>query len=373
MAVCRQAGARPAAGAERLALRAGQGRRAAGPGGPAGPRGRGRAGLRQHGRRPGRAGLRRRLDPGRPRTARCWPAGRSSRRRWSSRTWTCRPRRPRTLPGEQPVDAAGRHGDHDQAGGAAGRREPGAGEPRDPGEAFWPRLSDPAEVYAALVTGVRDYVRKNGFRSVILALSGGIDSALTATIAADAIGAGPRARGADAQPLLLRALGHRRRGPGQAAGRARGDDPDRLDGRRVHRGARPGRVPRDRAARGEPAGPGARRGADGAVQRGRAPGPHHGQQERAGHRLLHAVRGLGRRVRPDQGRVQDAGLGAGPVAQRRGGPAGGRLPRSRRTPSPSRRAPSWRRGSSTPTRCRRTRCSTRCSTTTWRRTWAAPS
>jgi NAD+ synthase (glutamine-hydrolysing) len=52
----------------------------------------------------------------------------------------------------------------------------------------WPRLSDPAEVYAALVTGVRDYVRKNRFRSAILALSGGIDSALTATIAADAIG-----------------------------------------------------------------------------------------------------------------------------------------------------------------------------------------
>jgi NAD+ synthase (glutamine-hydrolysing) len=53
---------------------------------------------------------------------------------------------------------------------------------------FWPRLSDSAEVYAALLTGVRDYVRKNGFRSVILGLSGGIDSALTATIAADAIG-----------------------------------------------------------------------------------------------------------------------------------------------------------------------------------------
>jgi NAD+ synthase (glutamine-hydrolysing) len=55
---------------------------------------------------------------------------------------------------------------------------------------FWPRLSDPAEVYAALVTGTGDYVRKNGFRSAILALSGGIDSALTATIAADAIGPG---------------------------------------------------------------------------------------------------------------------------------------------------------------------------------------
>ncbi len=64
-----------------------------------------------------------------------------------------------------------------------------APEPADPGQAFWPRLSDPAEVYAALVTGVRDYVNKNGFRSAILALSGGIDSALTATIAVDAIGA----------------------------------------------------------------------------------------------------------------------------------------------------------------------------------------
>ncbi|MGK5550523.1 NAD+ synthase [Actinomadura kijaniata] len=45
-----------------------------------------------------------------------------------------------------------------------------------------------AEVYGALVTGTRDYVRKNGFRSVILGLSGGIDSALVTTIACDAIG-----------------------------------------------------------------------------------------------------------------------------------------------------------------------------------------
>jgi NAD+ synthase (glutamine-hydrolysing) len=49
-------------------------------------------------------------------------------------------------------------------------------------------LDTQAEVYAALVLAVRDYVAKNGFRSVILGLSGGIDSALTATIAADAIG-----------------------------------------------------------------------------------------------------------------------------------------------------------------------------------------
>lgn len=50
------------------------------------------------------------------------------------------------------------------------------------------RISDEAEVYAGLVTGLRDYVQKNGFRSVVLGLSGGIDSALTAVVACDAIG-----------------------------------------------------------------------------------------------------------------------------------------------------------------------------------------
>ena len=49
--------------------------------------------------------------------------------------------------------------------------------------------SDVAEVYGALVTGLRDYVDKNGFASVILGLSGGIDSALVAAIACDALGA----------------------------------------------------------------------------------------------------------------------------------------------------------------------------------------
>jgi NAD+ synthase (glutamine-hydrolysing) len=52
-----------------------------------------------------------------------------------------------------------------------------------------PRLGDAAEIYAAVVLGTRDYVAKNGFRTVILGLSGGIDSALVATIAADALGA----------------------------------------------------------------------------------------------------------------------------------------------------------------------------------------
>jgi NAD+ synthase (glutamine-hydrolysing) len=51
------------------------------------------------------------------------------------------------------------------------------------------RLDPIAEVYAALVVSLRDYVEKNGFKSIALGLSGGIDSALVAAIAADAIGA----------------------------------------------------------------------------------------------------------------------------------------------------------------------------------------
>ncbi len=50
-------------------------------------------------------------------------------------------------------------------------------------------LSELAEVWAALVLGLRDYVRKNGFRSVVLGLSGGIDSAVCAALAVDALGA----------------------------------------------------------------------------------------------------------------------------------------------------------------------------------------
>jgi NAD+ synthase (glutamine-hydrolysing) len=51
------------------------------------------------------------------------------------------------------------------------------------------RLSEIAEIYQALVLGVRDYVRKNGFEKVVIGLSGGVDSSLVATIAADALGA----------------------------------------------------------------------------------------------------------------------------------------------------------------------------------------
>lgn len=52
-----------------------------------------------------------------------------------------------------------------------------------------PRLEpEEAEIYQALVTGLGDYVRKNGFEHVVIGLSGGIDSALSAAVAADALG-----------------------------------------------------------------------------------------------------------------------------------------------------------------------------------------
>jgi len=56
----------------------------------------------------------------------------------------------------------------------------------DPSRSPWPR--GPEEVYRALVLGLGDYVRKNGFRQVVIGLSGGVDSAFTAALATDALG-----------------------------------------------------------------------------------------------------------------------------------------------------------------------------------------
>ena len=80
------------------------------------------------------------------------------------------------------------------------RSRAAARSPRTSSSSIWiaphaARARDPsapreAEVWDALVLGTRDYVRKCGFSSVVLGLSGGVDSALTAAIAADAVGAG---------------------------------------------------------------------------------------------------------------------------------------------------------------------------------------
>jgi NAD+ synthase (glutamine-hydrolysing) len=88
------------------------------------------------------------------------------------------------------------HGDHAGAGGIGVfdvERIPLLPEPLpayQPQPVPPPRepLPDEAEVWAALVTGLRDYVHKNGFTSVVLGLSGGIDSAVVAALAVDALG-----------------------------------------------------------------------------------------------------------------------------------------------------------------------------------------
>ena len=76
-------------------------------------------------------------------------------------------------------EASGRHPRVDVPAASTSARAATVAEP----------LSDHATVWAALVTGLRDYVDKNGFPSVILGLSGGIDSALVAALACDAFGA----------------------------------------------------------------------------------------------------------------------------------------------------------------------------------------
>ncbi|MBI2954769.1 MAG: NAD+ synthase [Chloroflexi bacterium] len=64
--------------------------------------------------------------------------------------------------------------------------------PKPPLSGSKPKLyippGNPGEVYAALVLGTHDYASKNGFKQVVIGLSGGIDSSLTAVIAADALG-----------------------------------------------------------------------------------------------------------------------------------------------------------------------------------------
>jgi NAD+ synthase (glutamine-hydrolysing) len=64
---------------------------------------------------------------------------------------------------------------------------PGAAAPEGP--RLEPLIGGEEELWRALVLGLRDYIRKNGFADAVIGLSGGIDSALTATLAVDALGA----------------------------------------------------------------------------------------------------------------------------------------------------------------------------------------
>ena len=142
----------------------------------------------QHGRRPGRARLRRALG--------------RARRRGRGRS--------RARPGFEeallvvdvdPTAAIGRRlSDVRRRALAREREEPPAptvveladraapGRRRRPGRRIAPLVDDLEQMRLALELGLRDYVDKNGFREVVVGLSGGIDSALTAALAAEALG-----------------------------------------------------------------------------------------------------------------------------------------------------------------------------------------
>ena len=210
-------------------------------------RGRLHARLRQHGRRPGRAGLRRRL---------------AGRRRRTASVLARAPQFDEDLLVVD-LDLPAPHGRPTARPAEASARRPAPIEPMP--RRYAGRSPSPARRAAprgrgrglrrARRSALRDYVRKNGFRSVVLGLSGGIDSALVAAIAATR-SARTNVDGVSMpSSYSVRALPGRRRRP-----------------RRAHRPGLPrscrsrrwssaflGNARADRARRGEPAGPGARR------------------------------------------------------------------------------------------------------------------
>ncbi len=167
-------------------------------------------------------------------------------------------------------------------------------------------LSEDAEVYAALTLGVRDYVNKNGFDGVVLGLSGGIDSALVAQVAADAVGPDrvrcvvmPSPHSSDETQADARAIARNLGAelieipiaePMSAYERALAES---------FAGTEPGH------RRGEPAGADPRQPPDGALEQVRLARPHHRQQERDVGRLRDALRRHGGRLRGAQGRLED--------------------------------------------------------------------
>ena len=187
-----------------------------------------------------------------------------------------------------------------------------------PTELITPVVAKPleamAEVYLALVMGLRDYCAKNGIERVYLGLSGGIDSTLVATLACDALGAdrvygisNPSAYSSEHSKSDAAELATR-------TGLHFTTVPDRPSGRRVRPNARY-RWHRRR----EPAGEDPSSDLDGRVQPA-SPVDRAGlrQQERARRRIQHHIRRRRRRLCTDQGRAEDLGLEAGPLAQRAG-------------------------------------------------------
>ena len=202
------------------------------------------------------------------------------------------------------------------AGPVAGRRRSRFAPPRRQADVRHGTLAAPLgdleQMRLALELGLHDYVTKNGFGDVVIGLSGGIDSALTAALVRRGARAGPRARRLDAVALLVA----RRRGrTASASRRASGSTSARSRSSRSSTAFTAALAPsfdgpRARPDRGEPAGARPRHAADGALEQVRLARDRDRQQVRAVGRLLDAVRRPGRRVRADQGRLQDRRLPA---------------------------------------------------------------
>ena len=214
----------------------------------------------------------------------------------------------------------------------------------------------------ACVLGLRDYVDKNGFPGVVLGLSGGIDSAVVAAMAVDALG---RER-VHCVMLPYRFTSESRSPMPPTAPRRSACATTSCRSRRRCEGFEAvARADLRRAAarhhRGEHAEPRARHHPDGDLQQVRPDGGDDRQQVGDVGRLCHALWRHERRLQPDQGPLQDRGLpprrGCAIAGSRTApGPGGRRDPREH--PDQARRPPSCARTRRTRTRCRPTRCST---------------
>ena len=199
-------------------------------------------------------------------------------------------------------------------------------------------------VYHAMMLGLRDYVNKNRFPGVVLGLSGGIDSALSAAVAVDALGA-ERVR-----CVML---------PSRYTSQESLDDADEC-ARRLGVPYETIEIERAVEAFGETLGAGvrrqdrrhhgreypvahARRDPDGDLQQVRPHGAHHRQQERDERGLCHALWRHVRRLQCAEGRLQDRSLRPGALAQpararRRAGPGRRGDPRPHHRQAADRRA-----------------------------------